>query len=45
VVTDDEGRVAVSGFLGDYEITWSGRTARFSLSAPGSTTAEARLGT
>ena len=45
MVTDEDGKVAVSGFLGDYEVTWSGRTARFTLAEPGSTTAEARLGT
>ena len=34
--TDDDGRLRVSGFLGDYEVAWRGRTARFTLWAPGS---------
>lgn len=33
--TDDQGRVAVSGFLGDYEVTAAGRRATFCLDQPG----------
>ncbi|HEY4188790.1 MAG TPA: endo-1,4-beta-xylanase, partial [Candidatus Limnocylindrales bacterium] len=33
--TDDDGRIGVSGFLGDYEVTNRGRTATFALDAAG----------
>ena len=42
--TDAEGRVPVSGFLGDYEVRAGSDTAVFSLTAAGDATAEARLG-
>ena len=42
--TDDAGRVRVDGFLGDYDVTWRGRSARFSLDEPGSTAVSAKLG-
>ncbi len=44
MTTDDAGRLTVSGFLGDYDVTWSGRTAAFGLDRPGPTTVETRLG-
>ena len=43
--TDDAGRVRVGGFLGDYDVTWRGRSARFSLEEPGSVEVTARLDT
>ena len=42
-VTDEAGNVAVSGFLGEYAVTWAGRTAEFRLAETGTTTAEARV--
>ncbi len=44
MVTDDEGNLAVNGFLGEYAVTWAGQTAEFRLAETGPTTAEARLG-
>lgn len=41
--TDAQGRMRVSGFLGDYEVRAGGDTASFSLSGPGPTVAEALL--
>lgn len=41
--TDDEGRLRVSGFLGDYEVSSRGRTAAFALGAPGSIEVTARM--
>ncbi|WP_210507241.1 endo-1,4-beta-xylanase [Naasia sp. SYSU D00057] len=42
--TDADGRVPVSGFLGDYAVIAGGDTAAFTLTTAGETTAEARLG-
>ena len=44
MVTDEAGKLAVDGFLGEYGVTWSGQAAKFGLSEPGATTVEARLG-
>ena len=41
--TDDAGRIRLTGFLGDYEVTSRGRTAGFALEAPGSVEARAVL--
>ncbi len=41
--TDADGRVAVSGFTGDYELTARGGSATFSLEAAGPVEAEVRL--
>lgn len=42
--TDDEGRVRVSGFLGEYEVSSAGGgSATFELARPGSAAVEARL--
>jgi hypothetical protein len=35
IVTDDRGQVRFTGFLGDYEVSASGRTATFRLDEPG----------
>ena len=35
LVTDQDGRVRVSGWLGDYEVSAVGRSAAFELSTPG----------
>jgi endo-1,4-beta-xylanase len=42
--TDDTGRVAVSGFLGDYEISALGAAATFALEQAGEASVEIRLG-
>jgi hypothetical protein len=42
--TDAEGRVPVSGFLGDYTVHAGGDTAAFSLAEAGDTSVEARVG-
>jgi GH35 family endo-1,4-beta-xylanase len=42
--TDADGRVRVSGFLGDYAVSAAGDTATFPLTSAGETTVEARLG-
>lgn len=41
--TDAEGRVRVSGFLGDYSVAADGATAALALDAAGPTAAEVRL--
>lgn len=41
--TDDAGTIGVSGWLGDYEVSAVGGTARFRLDQQGSTRAEVRL--
>ena len=41
--TDDEGRLRVSGFLGDYEVSSRGRTAAVALDTPGTIEVIARL--
>ena len=41
--TDELGRIRLTGFLGDYEVTSRGRVAGFSLDAPGSVEAVATL--
>jgi endo-1,4-beta-xylanase len=41
--TDDAGRVEVRGFLGDYQLTCAGRTASFTVAAPGEAVTTARL--
>jgi GH35 family endo-1,4-beta-xylanase len=41
--TDDAGRVAVRGFLGDYEISMGGATVGFSLDAAGGTSLDVIL--
>ena len=41
--TDELGRIRLTGFLGDYEVTSRGRMAGFSLDAPGSVEAVATL--
>jgi endo-1,4-beta-xylanase len=43
LTTDESGRVRVTGFLGEYELAVAGRTARFSLDAPGPATVQAVL--
>ncbi|HET9188426.1 MAG TPA: endo-1,4-beta-xylanase [Acidothermaceae bacterium] len=43
MTTDDEGRLAVSGFLGDYEVAVAGATASFALDRPGDQAVDARL--
>lgn len=43
MTTDDEGRVAVTGFLGDYEVSAASATARFSLDQSGEQVVDARL--
>jgi endo-1,4-beta-xylanase len=44
MVTDDAGRLTLTGFLGEYGVTWSDRTAIFRLDEPGAATVEVRLG-
>ncbi|MGA5300217.1 endo-1,4-beta-xylanase [Nucisporomicrobium flavum] len=41
--TDDAGRVEVRGFLGDYGVHCAGRTASFTLAAPGEAQTTLRL--
>jgi hypothetical protein len=41
--TDDAGRIRVSGFLGDYEVAWRGRTASFALDTAGALDVTAAL--
>ncbi|WP_405086252.1 endo-1,4-beta-xylanase [Microbispora sp. NBC_01389] len=43
MVTDDDGRVRFTGFLGEYEVSAAERTAVFSLDEPGTGTAEVNL--
>ncbi|GGK80899.1 beta-xylanase [Sphaerisporangium melleum] len=43
LATDEQGRVRFTGFLGEYEVTAAGRTARFRLDAPGEATLDAAL--
>jgi len=43
--TDEAGRVPVNGFLGDYDVSWRGRSAAFSLEEIGSVEVSARLDT
>ncbi|GIG20969.1 beta-xylanase [Cellulomonas chitinilytica] len=43
LVTDADGHVPVSGFLGDYAVTADGRSATFALTTPGAGTVAARL--
>jgi GH35 family endo-1,4-beta-xylanase len=45
IVTDDQGRLRFSGFLGEYEISWVGQSAIVRLDRPGPVAIEARLGT
>ena len=45
MTTDAEGRLLVSGFLGDYHISAGGRTARFVLANPGELNLEVSLPT
>ncbi len=42
--TDDDGRIRLTGFLGDYEVSAGDRRAAFSLDAPGSVGVTAQLG-
>jgi endo-1,4-beta-xylanase len=42
-VTDGEGKLRLSGFLGDYVVSWGDKQATFSLDAKGSTTIEVSL--
>ncbi len=44
LVTDDDGRLDFSGFLGDYECSADGASATITLDHPGSRVIEARLG-
>jgi endo-1,4-beta-xylanase len=41
--TDDAGRIEVRGFLGDYRLTCAGRTASFTVAAPGEAVTTVRL--
>ncbi|MDQ4137871.1 MAG: 1,4-beta-xylanase, partial [Actinomycetota bacterium] len=41
--TDDQGRVQVSGFTGDYQVTARGESADFSLPTAGAAEAQVRL--
>jgi GH35 family endo-1,4-beta-xylanase len=43
MATDDAGRVTVSGFLGEYEISSAAGSAIFELASPGTAIVEARL--
>ena len=43
LTTDAEGRVAVSGFTGDYELSARGGSTAFSLPTAGAVEAEVRL--
>jgi GH35 family endo-1,4-beta-xylanase len=43
IATDDAGRVTVSGFLGEYEISSAAGSAIFELASPGTAIVEARL--
>ena len=43
MMTDGEGKVKVTGFLGEYEVTCAGTTATFNLENSGATTVEATL--
>ncbi|KAA9380794.1 1,4-beta-xylanase [Microbispora cellulosiformans] len=43
MVTDDDGRVRFTGFLGEYEVSAGGRTAVFTLDEPGGATVEAAI--
>jgi endo-1,4-beta-xylanase len=43
MTTDEQGRVRFVGWLGDYEIAAGGRTALFSLTAPGEASLEVAL--
>ncbi len=45
MVTDDQGRLRFSGFLGEYELSSTGDTAIIRLDRPGQLAIEARLGT
>jgi endo-1,4-beta-xylanase len=42
-VTDDEGRVRVSGWLGEYSLHAAGAPATFALTEPGTTDVQVRL--
>jgi endo-1,4-beta-xylanase len=43
MVTDDEGRVEFTGFLGEYDCAWGDRSAGFALDRPGRSAVEIRL--
>jgi hypothetical protein len=43
MTTDDAGRVTVSGFLGEYEVSAPTGSATFELASPGTAIVEARL--
>jgi GH35 family endo-1,4-beta-xylanase len=43
MTTDDAGRVTVSGFLGEYEVSTAADSAIFELASPGTAIVEARL--
>ncbi|MFC4588968.1 hypothetical protein [Sphaerisporangium corydalis] len=43
LVTDDDGRVRFSGFLGDYEVSAAGRSAAFTLDTAGEAAAAVTL--
>ncbi len=43
MVTDADGRLRFNGFLGEYELSWSGRATTFSLDEKGVVSVEARL--
>jgi endo-1,4-beta-xylanase len=45
MVTDDDGRVEVSGFLGGYDCSWGDEATGFTLARPGPVALEIRLGT
>jgi endo-1,4-beta-xylanase len=45
IVTDDQGRLRFSGFLGEYELSWADRSAIVRLDQPGPLAIEACLGT
>jgi endo-1,4-beta-xylanase len=42
--TDEDGRLEASGFLGDYELRYAGRTATFTIAATGEAATTLRLG-
>jgi len=45
LATDDDGRLAFTGFLGEYECSWGDASATLVLDRPGSCAMEARLET
>jgi endo-1,4-beta-xylanase len=45
LMTDDDGRLEFTGFLGEYECSWGGASTTVVLDRPGPCTMDARLGT